>query len=52
MSQIVNNNVRFYCYCFYQVGAMLNFDYAYIAIITKLISEIIRERYLYSWARQ
>ena len=49
MSQILTNSVPFYCYYFCLAGAMLSVTSLYKTIITKLISEIIREHYLYSW---
>ncbi len=52
MSQIPTNSVPFYYYYFRLAGAMLSFDSLYKIIITKLISEMIRELDLYPWIGQ
>ena len=52
MSQILTNGVPFYCYYFCLAGAMLSFTSLYKIIITKLISEMIRELDLYPWTGQ
>ena len=52
MSQIPTNSVPFYRYYFCVAGAMLSVTSLYKTIITKLISEMIREPDLYPWTGQ
>lgn len=52
MSKIPTNSVPLYCYNFCLAGAMLSVTSIYKIIITKLISEMIRELDLYPWTGQ